>query len=68
MSYFMAFLKDKQRIPEMKVVFYLQWISKYINNMELDYRIINKFYGLLAFEIWYRLFITKEISSEDTLD
>ena len=24
--------------------------------------------GILAFEIWYRLFITKEISSEDTLD
>jgi len=44
------------------------WIQKYIDNPELDVRYVNKFLGILAFEIWYRLFITTEISSEDTLD
>jgi len=29
---------------------------------------VNKFLGLLALEIWYRLFITKEMSSNTTLD
>ena len=44
------------------------WIQKHIDNTELDVRHVNKFLGILAFEIWYRLFITTEISSEDTLD
>ena len=44
------------------------WIQKYIDNPELDVRYVNKFLGILAFEIWYRLFITKEMSSNDTLD
>jgi len=29
---------------------------------------VNKYLGILAFEIWYRLFITKEMSSNTTLD
>ena len=38
------------------------WIKNHINeDLEINY--INKFYGILAFEIWYRLFITKEINS-----
>ena len=45
-----------------------EWIKQHINNPDLDVKYINKFLGLLAFEIWYRLFITNEISSEDTLD
>ena len=44
------------------------WIQKYIDNTQLDVKYVNKFFGILAFEIWYRLFITTEISSEDTLD
>lgn len=44
------------------------WILKHMNNSSLDVRYVNKFLGILAFEIWYRLFITKELSSEDTLD
>ncbi len=44
------------------------WILKHLDNHELDVRYVNKFLGILAFEIWYRLFITKELSSEDTLD
>ncbi len=44
-----------------------EWIKKYINQEELDVRIINKFLGLLALEIWYRLFISKEIDSSEKL-
>jgi asparagine synthase (glutamine-hydrolysing) len=43
------------------------WIQKYIDNPNLDIKYINKFLGLLSFEIWYRLFITKEINSETKL-
>ena len=44
------------------------WIAKYLKKQEIDVRVVNKLLGLLALEIWYRLFITKELSSEDTLD
>ena len=44
------------------------WIQKYIDRTDLDVKYINKFLGLLAFEIWYRLFITKEINSNEKLD
>ena len=40
-----------------------KWIENHIRNDDLEVRYINKFYGLLAFEIWYRLFVTKEINS-----
>lgn len=45
-----------------------EWISNNIRKSDLDIKYVNKFLGLLSFEIWYRLFITKEISSDDTLD
>jgi len=44
------------------------WISKYINKDDLDVRYVNKFLGLLAFEIWYRLFVTKDMSANTTLN
>ena len=44
------------------------WIKKYIDSSELDMKYVNKFFGILAFEIWYRLFITKEMDSNTTLD
>ncbi|MBR74319.1 MAG: asparagine synthase [Dehalococcoidaceae bacterium] len=44
------------------------WITKHIDNPELDVRYVNKFLGILAFEIWYRLFVTKEMNSNTTLD
>ena len=37
------------------------WIDEYIDQENLDVRYINKFLGLLAFEVWYRLFTTAEI-------
>tara|TARA_Y100000590_G_scaffold122617_1_gene140431 strand:- start:4460 stop:5677 length:1218 start_codon:yes stop_codon:yes gene_type:complete len=45
-----------------------EWIKKYIESPDLDVRYVNKFFGILAFEIWYRLFITKEMNSNTTLD
>ena len=44
-----------------------EWIKKYIDNPSLNVKYINKFLGLLAFEIWYRLFITKEMKSSEKL-
>ena len=43
------------------------WINKHINRNDLDVKYVNKFLGLLAFEIWYRLFISKEMNSETSL-
>ncbi|WP_268544246.1 asparagine synthase-related protein [Candidatus Nitrosotenuis cloacae] len=44
------------------------WIDKYLNKTDLDVRYVNKFLGLLAFEVWYRLYITNEIKETTTLD
>ena len=40
------------------------WISEYLKKPNLNVRYVNKFLGLLSLEIWYRLFITKEIKSD----
>ena len=44
------------------------WIHKYIDNDNLEIRYINKFLGLLAFEIWFRIFEVKEMKSDDKLN
>ena len=43
------------------------WIQKYIDSPELDIRYVNKFLGMLAFEIWYRIFVTKELKNDEKL-
>lgn len=45
------------------------WIKIHFEKLKenLDVRYINKFFSILALEIWYRLFITKEITSETNL-
>lgn len=45
------------------------WIEKSIKKLDdkADVRYVNKFLGLLAFEIWYRIFVTKEMSPETKL-
>ena len=43
------------------------WINKHIDNPDLDVKYINKFLGLAAFEIWYRIFITKEMNENTKL-
>ncbi len=44
-----------------------KWITNYINRDDLDIRYINKFLGLLAFEIWYRLFVTRDMNENEKL-
>ena len=43
------------------------WVKKYLKKEQEDIRYINKFYGLLALEIWYRLFISKDMSKDEKL-
>ena len=45
-----------------------EWIKKNIDKKELDVKYVNKFLGLLALEIWYRLFITNEMKPDDKLN
>ncbi len=45
-----------------------EWIDQHLNKTDLDVKYVNKFLGLLAFEIWYRLFITNEMKDTVTLD
>lgn len=45
------------------------WIDTYIDRKDdLEIRYVNKFLGLLALEVWYRLFVTKEMKPEETLN
>ena len=43
------------------------WILKHIDNSELDVKYINKFLGILALEIWFRIFVTKEMNGQESL-
>ena len=46
------------------------WIAKTLEKLktEPDMRYVNKFLGLLSLEIWFRLFITKEMKPTQLLD
>lgn len=43
------------------------WIDSYVDRDDLEIRYVNKLLGLLALEIWYKLFVTKEMNPETTL-
>jgi asparagine synthase (glutamine-hydrolysing) len=45
------------------------WIKKHLKRLDEkpNVRYVNKFLGLLAFEIWYRIFVTKEMNPETKL-
>jgi asparagine synthase (glutamine-hydrolysing) len=47
-----------------------KWVQEKLLKLkaEQDVRYVNKFLGLLAFEIWYRLFVTKEMSPDFILE
>ena len=49
-------------------IIHVDWINHHIDKEDLEIRYVNKFLGLLAVEIWYRLFITNTLDSETTLD
>jgi asparagine synthase (glutamine-hydrolysing) len=57
---------DKSRLIEDKII-NSDWIEKHISKNDLDTRYINKFLGILALEIWYRLLITKEMNENEKL-
>ena len=44
------------------------WIKKHIPEKEPKPEIVNKFLGLLAFEIWFRIFISKDMKSYEKLN
>ena len=44
-----------------------EWISSHLEKTDLDVKHVNKLLGLLSLEIWYRLFITKEMNSKTKL-
>lgn len=43
------------------------WILSNIDKKDLETRYVNKFFGLLAFEIWYRINITHEMSGNENI-
>ena len=57
---------DKSRLVEDKIL-NLNWIEKYVNKSTIDVRYVNKLLGILALEIWYRLFITQDLNSNEKL-
>ena len=57
---------DKSRLVEDKII-NSDWIDKHISKNDLDTRYINKFLGILALEIWYRLLVTKEMTENEKL-
>ena len=57
---------DKSRLIEDKIL-NLNWIEKYVNKSTIDVRYVNKLLGILALEIWYRLFITQDLDSNEKL-
>ena len=42
-------------------------IYKYLNKKDLDVRYVNKFLGILSLEVWYRIFISKDLNPNKSL-
>ena len=57
---------DKSRLIEDKIL-NLNWVEKNVNKSSLDVRYVNKLLGIFALEIWYRLFITQDLNSNEKL-
>ena len=57
---------DNARIVNENIINY-EWIKKYIKKPDIDVRYVNKFLGLLAIEIWYRLCVTHEMNENERL-
>ena len=57
---------DKSRLIEDNIL-NKNWIYKYSKKENLEVRYVNKMLGILALEIWYRLFITKDLDSNEKL-
>jgi asparagine synthase (glutamine-hydrolysing) len=57
---------DNSRLIKDKIIG-SEWIEKHSKKNNLDVRYVNKFLGILALEIWYRLFITNELNPNEKL-
>jgi len=57
---------DKSRLIEDHII-NSDWIQKHISQDLVDVRYVNKFLGLIALEIWYRLFISNEMNPNQKL-
>ena len=57
---------DNSRLVEANLI-RKEWITKHIDDLDINIKYVNKFLGLLACEIWYRIFITKEMSENNKL-
>ena len=58
---------DKSRLLEDKII-NSDWIEHHITKNDLDVRYVNKFLGILALEIWYRIFMTNEVNPNEKLN
>ena len=57
---------ENSRLVEDKIL-NPDWLEKYSQKSDLDVRYVNKLLGILALEIWYRIFITKDLDSNEKL-
>ena len=57
---------DNSRLVEDKIL-NPHWLEKHSQKDNLDVRYVNKLLGILALEIWYRLFITKDLNPNEKL-
>ena len=57
---------DKSRIIESELINSV-WLDSHVSKDISDVRYVNKFLGLLALEIWYRIFISKEMKFSEKL-
>tara|TARA_A100001037_G_scaffold288897_1_gene300074 strand:- start:2155 stop:3372 length:1218 start_codon:yes stop_codon:yes gene_type:complete len=57
---------DKSRLIEDEII-NNDWIRRHSENSDPSVRYVNKFLGILALEIWYRLFITKDLNENEKL-
>ena len=57
---------DKSRLIEDEII-NNDWIKLHSKNSDPSVRYVNKFLGILALEIWYRLFITKDLNENEKL-
>tara|TARA_B100001123_G_C15340188_1_gene1034514 strand:+ start:2323 stop:3552 length:1230 start_codon:yes stop_codon:yes gene_type:complete len=63
---FFDYYFDKSRLIESGLI-NPDWIESNLSRNELNVRYVNKFLGLLATEIWYRIFISKEMNESEKL-
>ena len=57
---------ENSRLVEDKIL-NPNWLEKYSQKSDLDVRYVNKLLGILALEIWYRIFVTNDLNPDEKL-